>query len=53
MTGARLDVYSKAGVRKAKVSAVVTLPLGQFAVAGKIYTTKAEAEAAAVRLVTD
>lgn len=50
----RLDVYGKASASRAKPSTrVVTLPLGQFAVAGRVFATRAEAEALARKLDHD
>lgn len=45
-----LNLYSKASGRKANTSPVITLT-GAFAAGGKIFLTKAEAEAYAKKLV--
>ena len=49
----KLDIYSKGATKRHKPASsgrIVSLPLGQYSVAGKIYKSRSDAEAAAARL---
>lgn len=54
MSRAGLDQYSRASANKAKAgSRVITLPGNMWSAGGKVYHSKADAEAAAAKLLED
>ena len=54
MSRAALDLYSRGAANKSKGgSRVITLPGNMWSAGGKVYRSKAEAEAAAAKLADD